>query len=162
MREKTKPPEEGRVSLAQYKSKPITVGEGGTCPLIQPSQLQGQQQLPTFRVGLLTSINLIQELPHWNTQRFVSWVIVDLMELTISIKHHRMQHRKHKYPSQNLTTNEKCWGGGEKRRKTNVLCFGLINYVPSNRIWGWKLTLMVHKYLQGGKQEIHSLIRRLP
>jgi hypothetical protein len=124
MREKTKPPEEGRVSLAQYKSKPITVGEGGTCPLIQPSQLQGQQQLPTFRVGLLTSINLIQELPHWNTQRFVSWVIVDLMELTISIKHHRMQHRKHKYPSQNLTTNEKCWGGGRNEEKQMSYALG--------------------------------------
>jgi hypothetical protein len=37
---------------------------------------------------LSTSSNLIQKPPHRHTQRFVSYVILDLVKRTISISHH--------------------------------------------------------------------------
>lgn len=44
--------------------------------------------LSTFRVGLSTSSNSILKLPYRHVQKFVSIVILDLIELTIKITHH--------------------------------------------------------------------------
>lgn len=44
---------------------------------------------PSFRVVLLTPINLVQKIPHGPAQRFVSKVIQDHVKLPIYINQHR-------------------------------------------------------------------------
>lgn len=44
--------------------------------------------LPTFRMGLPTSINLMEVVSHGHGPRFVSMVILNPAKLTIKMNHH--------------------------------------------------------------------------
>lgn len=46
-------------------------------------------EMPKFRAGVLTSINLIQIIPQSHAQKFVSIVILNPVKLAVRIKHHR-------------------------------------------------------------------------
>lgn len=56
--------------------------------LVHSGTLTHWTELPLLRVGLPTSVSLVQKIPHIHIQRFVCYMILDPIKLATNITQH--------------------------------------------------------------------------